>query len=199
MTITQAEPADTDAVAAVLAHAFHHDPVVSWLVPDPDRRTTVMPSFFTLIITDAIKTGTVCDADAPGAATVLGQLDSRLAASPPRLLVAHNAPTEAGILHDYHHTCPVLSRTDFLDTVRLARVAYPELGSHRLDVLLHHLRIPWPVDRHRAMPDVEVTAEVLARVLLDEATDGHWSTVNDLRRVALFTAAANRSRQDSLF
>ena len=138
-------------------------------------------------------------ADAPDAATVLGQLDNTLEASPPHLLVAHNAPTEAGILRDYHHACPILSRTDLLDTVRLARVAYPELGSHRLDVLLHHLQIPRPADRHRAMPDVKVTAEILSRILLDGASDGRWSTVNDLRRVALFTAAANRSQQGSLF
>jgi len=59
MTIRTAEPTDTEAVAAVLAQAFHLDPVVSWLVPDPDRRRAVMPPFFSVFVADAIKAGSV--------------------------------------------------------------------------------------------------------------------------------------------
>ncbi|MGW5161189.1 exonuclease domain-containing protein [Nonomuraea wenchangensis] len=47
-------------------------------------------------------------------------------------------------------------------TVKLARLAYPELPRHNLDALLRHLRIPRPADRHRALPDVLVTVAVLA-------------------------------------
>jgi len=59
MTITTAEPAHVETVAQVLADAFHHDPVVSWMVPDPARRRTVMPRFFAVLVADAVKDGAV--------------------------------------------------------------------------------------------------------------------------------------------
>ena len=59
MTITTAEPAHAETVAEVLAHAFHDDPVVSWMVPDPVRRRAVMPRFFAVLVADAVKDGAV--------------------------------------------------------------------------------------------------------------------------------------------
>jgi DNA polymerase-3 subunit epsilon len=41
----------------------------------------------------------------PAAPQVLARLDRELD-SGPALLIAHNAPTEAGILHDYRDSCP---------------------------------------------------------------------------------------------
>jgi DNA polymerase III subunit epsilon len=135
-------------------------------------------------------------ADQPPAATVLAHLDAGLT-DPPYLLVAHNAPTEAGILYDYRQHCPRLAATDFLDTVRLAREVYPDLPSHRLDVLLHHCKIPRPADRHRALPDVEITVAVLLRILDDAA--GRWTSLAQLQAVAGYQARANRPTQESLF
>lgn len=66
-------------------------------------------------------------ATAPTAAEVLAELDTRMTTPGPQLLVAHHAPTEAGILYDYRKYCPQLAATDLLDTVRLSRVLYPEL------------------------------------------------------------------------
>ena len=134
----------------------------------------------------------------PDAATVLAGLDARLD-DPPYLLVAHNAPTEAGILFDYRTACPRLAATDFLDTLRLARVAYPELPSHRLDMLLHHFQIPMPVDLHRAMPDVEVTAEVFRRIVDQGAANGRWRTLRQLRADGGFPAKGGKPEQDALF
>lgn len=134
----------------------------------------------------------------PDATTVLAKLDARLD-QPPYLLVAHNAPTEAGILYDYRTHCPRLASTDFLDTVRLARHAYPDLPSHRLDVLIHHLGIAWPADRHRAMPDVEVTAEVFRRVLEHGAASGRWRTLRQLRSDGGYPAKGGKPEQEALF
>jgi DNA polymerase-3 subunit epsilon len=140
-------------------------------------------------------------ADQPDAAQVLARLDDRVAArlGEGALLVAHNAPTEAGLLYDYRRSCPHLAMTNLLDTVRLARLAYPDLPAHRLDVLIHHLRLRRPVDRHRAMPDVEITAEVFAQVLHDGHRDGRWATLRDLRRRGEYQAKATRPEQTSLF
>jgi DNA polymerase III subunit epsilon len=132
------------------------------------------------------------------AATVLAGLDARLD-SPPYLLVAHNAPTEAGILYDYRAHCPRLATTDFIDTVRLARLAYPELPSHRLDVLIHHLGLAWPAGRHRAMPDVEVTSEVFRRVVERGASTGRWRSLRQLRVDAGYAARGGKPEQQALF
>lgn len=137
-------------------------------------------------------------AEQPPATEVLAHLDSRLT-EPPYLLVAHNAPTEAGILYDYRHHCPTLATIDFLDTVRLARVAYPDLPSHRLDVLINHLGIPRPPDRHRALPDVEITVDVFSRMLAHGADTGRWRTLRQIREHGLYPAKAGKPEQETLF
>lgn len=149
---------------------------------------------------DTEQTGITADmvADQPDAATVLAQLDTRLD-DPPYLLVAHHAPTEAGILHDHRTACPQLATTDFLDTVRLARIAFPDLPSHRLDVLIHHLGLRTAAGRHRAMPDVELTAEVFRRVVDHGATTGRWRTLRQLRADGGYQAKAGRPEQQALF
>jgi DNA polymerase III subunit epsilon len=130
----------------------------------------------------------------PRAAEVLGALDVTLT-TPPYVLVAHHAPTEAGILFDYREHCPRLAGTSFLDTVRLARIVYPTLTSHRLDMLLQYLGIPRPHDRHRALPDVEVTVEVFLRIL----ADGRWDSLRQLYAAGGYRAKAAQPRQQELF
>jgi DNA polymerase III epsilon subunit-like protein len=138
-------------------------------------------------------------ADAPPAAQVLAHLDAQLADDTPYLLVAHNAQTEAGIIFDYRHACPRLAHTDLLDTVRLARAVYPDLGSHTLDMLINHLAIARPADRHRALPDVEVTVAVFCRLLAHAARDRLWRTLADVCKAGGVTAKANRPQQAGLF
>jgi DNA polymerase-3 subunit epsilon len=150
---------------------------------------------------DTAQTGitAVMVADAEPAATVLARLDTLITTGGPYLLVAHNAATEAGILHDYRTACPTLARTNLLDSVKLARSVWPALPSHRLDALLAHLDIPQPVNRHQAMPDVEVTIAVFARILAEGDRTHRWATLGDIRRDGLLVAKANRPRQGDLF
>ncbi|MFG2586125.1 3'-5' exonuclease [Streptomyces malaysiensis] len=61
--------------------------------------------------------------------------------------------------------------------MRLAKAVVPGLGSYGLDSLLSHYGISKPAGRHRAMPDVEVTAQVLTRLLNDGCAGGRWSTL----------------------
>lgn len=137
-------------------------------------------------------------ADQPPAGEVLAMLDAALP-DPPLLLVAHNAATEAGILYDYADQCPRLATTHFLDTVRLARAAYPQLPSHSLDILMQHLGIPRPIDRHRALPDAEITVHLFARLLADGARAAVWTTLAHLRWIAGYEPKAARPRQELLF
>ncbi|MEV4571523.1 3'-5' exonuclease [Nonomuraea sp. NPDC049419] len=121
-------------------------------------------------------------ATAAGPERVMAELDRRLTA-PPYRLVAHHAPTEAGLIAHQRPHCPVLAGVPLLDTVRLARALYPELPSHRLDDLIRYLRIEPPGRRHRAMPDVQVTAQVFAHLVAEGGRTGHWRTLFDLDRV----------------
>lgn len=138
-------------------------------------------------------------ATAEPAAVVLAELDARLPGDQPCLLVAHHASTEAGMLHDYRDHCPQLAHTDLLDTVRLARVLYPHLHSHKLDTLLAHLGIPQPPGRHRALPDVQATVQVFCEMLAYADKSLTWASLRDLRRAGLVVAKANRPQQDGLF
>ncbi|WP_188196649.1 3'-5' exonuclease [Nonomuraea sp. SYSU D8015] len=133
---------------------------------------------------DARQTGLTREqlTDAKQPSDIMAELDAHLNA-PPYRLVAQHAPTEAGLIARQRPHCPALAVTPLLDTVRLARVLYPELTSHSLDALLCFLRIPRPIDRHRAMPDVEATAEVFRRLLADGQKAG-WRTLHRLEVVA---------------
>ncbi len=122
-------------------------------------------------------------AQASPAAEVMARLDAHLT-SPPYRLVAHHASTEAGLIAHQAAHCPVLAATPLLDTLRLAKAVLPWLGSWRLDSLLGHYDIPRPADRHRAMPDAEVTVQVLARLLAEGCADGRWRTLLDLDAAA---------------
>ena len=129
-----------------------------------------------------------------GAGEVLATLDRRFTAGP-YVLIAHHAPAEARILSAYRAHCPNLARIDLLDTVRLARNLYPQLPKHGLDDLLCHLRIPSPPDRHRAMPDVQLTTELFIRMV----TDSEWADLRQLRRLAGYAAEAAAPEQAALF
>jgi len=117
------------------------------------------------------------------AAEVMARLDAKLTA-PPYRLVAHHASTEAGMIAHQAAHCPVLADTPLLDTVRLAKAVLPGLGSYRLDNLLSHYGITKPPDRHRAMPDVKVTAQVLARLLAEGCAADRWRTLLELDAAA---------------
>jgi DNA polymerase III epsilon subunit-like protein len=132
------------------------------------------------------------------AADVLARLDRRFT-QPPYLLVAHNAPTEGGLLYDYRQYCPTLASLDLLDTVRLARHLYPDLPNHKLDTLLVHLDIPFPPDRHRAMPDVEATTRLFRRIIDDADRAQLWITLRGLHAAAGYPAKANKPEQTTLF
>ena len=149
---------------------------------------------------DAHQTGITAamTAGQPDASHVLAQLDAK-AGNAQVILVAHNAPTEAGVLYDYRSACPHLAATGFLNTVKLARAAYPQLASHSLDSLLIHLPVAAPRGRHRAMPDTEATAAIFTRILTDGPATGSWRTLADLRRAAGYKARAALPVQDALF
>lgn len=135
----------------------------------------------------------------PPAGEVLAGLDAWFTCAQPWLLVAHHAPTEAAVLYNYRQHCPRLAATHLLDTVRLARAVHPGLHSHGLDVLRDHLKIPRPPDRHRALPDTMVTAELFQRLIDQGAQAGLWDTLRQIRKAGGYEARAAKPRQEALF
>jgi DNA polymerase III epsilon subunit-like protein len=111
----------------------------------------------------------------------------------------------AGRFAGQRQHCPVLTDTSLLCTVRLSRAAFPELGSHRLDSVLRFLSIPVPPGRHRAMPDAELTVQVLQHALAAGHERGLWTALRDLDAAAgivprpAANGAGNAPAQEPLF
>jgi DNA polymerase III epsilon subunit-like protein len=138
-------------------------------------------------------------AGCPPAGEVLARLDGLLGPAQPALLVAHNAPVEAGVLYTYRAQCPNLAVTHLIDTVRLARTVHPDLPSHGLDALMQALGIPCPADRHRAMADVQITVNLFRLLLHAGIEAGLWDTLRKVRKTAGYEPKAAKPVQETLF
>ena len=79
--------------------------------------------------------------------------------------------------------------SDYIDTLRIARKLHPEMSHHRLAALVELFDVTHN-DAHRAMGDVEATAECFAR-LKDEASEHHGS---EERFQELFGSVRKRRR-----
>ncbi|MFE6164141.1 PolC-type DNA polymerase III [Streptomyces sp. NPDC056486] len=113
------------------------------------------------------------------AAEVLAHLDADLPRAP-AVLVAHSASVEAGFLYRYRTHCPRMAMLPVLDTIRMAKLAHPDLPAYNLDALIGHFSLPYPPKRHRAMADVEVTMLLFQRLLTDLAQTRTVTTLADL-------------------
>lgn len=103
---------------------------------------------------------------APALASLWCDLQSRLLGRP---LVAHNAATERKMLAD---TFPLHRFGPWIDTLALARHAYPSLASHRLEEVIHQLGLVAAVDAlcpnrtwHDALYDAVAAARLLQHLL----------------------------------
>ncbi|GGV62881.1 hypothetical protein GCM10010277_68560 [Streptomyces longisporoflavus] len=113
------------------------------------------------------------------ASEVLAHLDAALPGAP-AVLVAHSASVEAGFLYRYRTHCPGMAMLPVLDTIRMAKLAHPDLPAYNLDALIGHFSLPYPAARHRAMADVEVTALLFQRLLSHLAGSRKVTTLGDL-------------------
>ena len=80
------------------------------------------------------------------------------------VLIAHNADFDASFLsaacgkHEWDFHCPIYC------TLKMARELLPDLERRTLDALATHYELSFS-SRHRSIGDVEVTAQVFARML----------------------------------
>ncbi|MBI2523947.1 3'-5' exonuclease [Candidatus Peregrinibacteria bacterium] len=134
--------------------------------------------------------------DAP---TIMTVLPAFLAFAKDSLLVAHNAAFDRGFLDVEKECCwgyvdlpPCLCTVEkeccwgYVDlppclcTMLLSKSLFPTASRHNLDTLCERFHVPLPPDRHRALADVLLTAQVLLRLL----EHGHIHSYEELQRRA---------------
>jgi DNA polymerase-3 subunit epsilon len=97
------------------------------------------------------------------------------------ILVAHNAEFDMGFLNREKECCwGYVDLPECLCTMKLSQSLFPTEFRHSLDVVGQRLGLTLPVCRHRALPDVLLTAEVLLAMI----TRGKIASVGELRKRA---------------
>ena len=95
------------------------------------------------------------------------------------ILIAHNAQFDMSFLEQEKECCwGYVDLPECFCTMRLSQTVFPHEFRHNLDVLAVRLGIPLPTERHRAMPDVLVTALALLK-LIDM---GNIRSIEELRK-----------------
>jgi DNA polymerase III epsilon subunit family exonuclease len=128
---------------------------------------------------------------APALVDVLPRVASFVQGS---VLVGHNLPFDLRGLTPTARQAGVALPSETLDTVALSRlVEGPDAGRRTLDAVAERLRVPVH-DRHTALGDALVTAEVLRRLLVLAAAQG-LATWDDLHAAIADERARWRRRQ----
>ncbi len=97
------------------------------------------------------------------------------------ILVAHNSDFDMSFLQmEKEHCWGFVELPECLCTMRLSRSLYPTEFRHSLDVVSQRLGVKQPAHRHRALPDVLITAEALLKML----AFGNINSIEDLRQKA---------------
>jgi DNA polymerase-3 subunit epsilon len=130
-------------------------------------------------------------ADAPAFASLAADLASRLKG---RLLVAHNARFDYGVLKNEFKRAGIRYRSETLCTVKLSRRLYPQHYKHNLDAIIARHQIDLPA-RHRALAD----AEGVYRFLLSASKELGDSTVWESAQALMAQSAAPAGMDQETF
>jgi len=101
-----------------------------------------------------------------------------------KIMVAHNAPFDAGILKNEGVE---VKRT--ICTKKIAATLFPDLESHRLQYLRYHfkIRFDFPINPHATESDVIVLYEVFNRLLMEYNRIHHTSYVDTIKEMEEIT------------
>ena len=131
-----------------------------------------------LIPWEAKKVNKIEDEDVRNAPTIDIILPKFLEFSKGSVLVAQNAQFDMGFLTQEKELCwGYIELPECICTMRLSRTLYPQHFRHNLDEISTRLDLKMPINRHRALPDVILTAQALLKMI--EA--GNISTMDELR------------------
>lgn len=107
-TIRKAAPADRDAVAAILARAFHNDPIYRWVIPDDEARRQRLPPLMRAFLRHMYPDGYVEVAAAPSGTMIGAAFWTEPGRAEPR--PADLVATLPGLLWAVRHRSPRLMR-----------------------------------------------------------------------------------------
>lgn len=131
----------------------------------------------------------ISDEDVKNAPTIMTVLPEFLAFAQGSILVAHNAQFDMSFLQSEKEFCwGYVELPECLCTMRLSQNLFPTAFRHNLDFLSGQFNLPLPQDRHRALPDVLQTANVLLKML----EKGRIQSMDELRRRASIMQAMAR-------
>ena len=132
--------------------------------------------------------------DKPSVSVVLRELDALLQ-DRKYLFIAQNARYEAAIINRFPDACQHIINMPFIDTIALAKYLIPTMLNYKLDSLAKYFSIPTPVNRHRALPDVEITLQIFLKLLGMGRKSNKILRVIDLRRIAQIKIKKYRSKK----
>ena len=96
-------------------------------------------------------------ADAPTMKAVIHDIQEFIGDLP---IVAHNASFDVGFLVANYECRQIYRHIRYIDTLSLARKAYPDLPNHKLETLIREFHLA-EAQTHRALDDVYCTQKVL--------------------------------------
>lgn len=75
------------------------------------------------------------------------------------IVLAHNAIFDLSFLSEAFSKCGIKSNFQYLDTIKIAKMAYPNLKNYKLETLISELDLA-ETQSHRAMDDVQCTLKL---------------------------------------
>lgn len=116
--------------------------------------------------------------DVASAPTIDQILPSFLEFASGSFLVAHNAAFDMGFLNREKELCwGFIELPEHFCTMKLSQSVFPAEFRHSLDVVGSRLELEIPQERHRALPDVILTAQALLKMI----EIGKVQSIEDLR------------------
>ncbi len=115
---------------------------------------------------EARQVNKITDEEVRGAAGIEEVLPKFLEFASGSILVAHNARFDMGFLSCEKEMCwGYLELPECLCTMLLSRALFPREFGHNLDMVSRRLHLTIPAARHRALPDVLLTAQALIKMI----------------------------------
>ena len=115
------------------------------------------------------------------------------------VFIAQNAKYEANILSNYTEKYPGIAKTNIIDTILMSKYVLPDLPNYGLDTLAHTLNLTIPEDRHRALADCILTANVYLRLLEIQSRKNEIIYLSELLRIAEIKTKYNQPVQLNIF
>ncbi len=127
-------------------------------------------------------------ADAPLEAEALEKFLSFTGDCP---LVAHNSEFDTGFISEAVKRAGRKFENAHIDTMKMARLVFPELQNHRLETVVSHLGLD-NFNHHRASDDARVTAKIFSK-MLDRFLQNGCKSLSDMEG-ALVGGSLNKLR-----